>query len=101
MSPSQNLERRTLAALGCITVVPGAIGAWRREALERLGGFPVDTLAEDQDLTISCQKAGYTRALRQRGDCVDRGAGHDQGARQAALPLGLRHACNACGSTAR
>ena len=57
---SQNLERRTLAALRCITVVPGAIGAWRREALERLGGFPVDTLAEDQDLTISCQKAGYT-----------------------------------------
>ncbi len=57
---SQNLERRTLAALGCITVVPGAIGAWRRVALERLGGFPVDTLAEDQDLTISCQKAGYT-----------------------------------------
>jgi len=57
---SQNLERRTLAALGCITVVPGAIGAWRREALERLGGFPIDTLAEDQDLTISCQKAGYT-----------------------------------------
>jgi cellulose synthase/poly-beta-1,6-N-acetylglucosamine synthase-like glycosyltransferase/peptidoglycan/xylan/chitin deacetylase (PgdA/CDA1 family)/spore germination protein YaaH len=57
---SQNLERRTLAALGCITVVPGAIGAWRRETLERLGGFPIDTLAEDQDLTISCQKAGYT-----------------------------------------
>jgi cellulose synthase/poly-beta-1,6-N-acetylglucosamine synthase-like glycosyltransferase len=57
---SQNLERRTLAALGCITVVPGAIGAWRRKALEKLGGFPVDTLAEDQDLTIALQKAGYT-----------------------------------------
>jgi cellulose synthase/poly-beta-1,6-N-acetylglucosamine synthase-like glycosyltransferase len=57
---SQNLERRTLAALGCITVVPGAIGAWKREALERLGGFPVDTLAEDQDLTISLLEAGYT-----------------------------------------
>jgi cellulose synthase/poly-beta-1,6-N-acetylglucosamine synthase-like glycosyltransferase/peptidoglycan/xylan/chitin deacetylase (PgdA/CDA1 family) len=57
---SQNLERRALASLGCITVVPGAIGAWRREALQRLGGFPVDTLAEDQDLTIAVQKAGYT-----------------------------------------
>jgi cellulose synthase/poly-beta-1,6-N-acetylglucosamine synthase-like glycosyltransferase len=56
---SQNLERRELAALGCITVVPGAIGAWRREALERLGGFPPDTLAEDQDLTISMLRAGY------------------------------------------
>lgn len=57
---SQNLERRALATLGCITVVPGAIGAWRRAALEQLGGFPLDTLAEDQDLTIALQKAGYT-----------------------------------------
>ena len=57
---SQNLERRALAALGCITVVPGAIGAWRREALERMGGFPLDTLAEDQDLTLTLLTAGYT-----------------------------------------
>ncbi len=56
---AQNLERRALAALGCITVVPGAVGAWRREALAKLGDFPVDTLAEDQDLTIAIQKAGY------------------------------------------
>jgi len=57
---SQNLERRALAALGCITVVPGAIGAWRREALEQLSGFPMDTLAEDQDLTMALLKAGFT-----------------------------------------
>jgi cellulose synthase/poly-beta-1,6-N-acetylglucosamine synthase-like glycosyltransferase len=56
---AQNLERRALAALGAITVVPGAVGAWRRDALEQLGGFPADTLAEDQDLTIAVQKAGY------------------------------------------
>lgn len=56
---AQNLERRALAALGAITVVPGAVGAWRREALEQLGGFPGDTLAEDQDLTLAIQKAGY------------------------------------------
>ena len=49
----QNLERRALAVLGCITVVPGAIGAWKREALERWAASPLDTLAEDQDLTIS------------------------------------------------
>jgi peptidoglycan-N-acetylglucosamine deacetylase len=56
---AQNLERRALAALGAITVVPGAVGAWRREALDRFGGFPADTLAEDQDLTLAVQKAGY------------------------------------------
>jgi cellulose synthase/poly-beta-1,6-N-acetylglucosamine synthase-like glycosyltransferase len=56
---AQNLERRALAALDAITVVPGAVGAWRRTALEQLGGFPTDTLAEDQDLTLAVQKAGY------------------------------------------
>ncbi|HUZ12626.1 MAG TPA: glycosyltransferase [Caulobacteraceae bacterium] len=56
---AQNLERRALAALGAVTVVPGAVGAWRRTALEALGGYPADTLAEDQDLTIACQRAGW------------------------------------------
>ena len=56
---AQNLERRALSALDTLTVVPGAVGAWRREALIKLGGFPADTLAEDQDLTIAVQTAGY------------------------------------------
>jgi cellulose synthase/poly-beta-1,6-N-acetylglucosamine synthase-like glycosyltransferase len=57
---AQNLERRALAALGAVTVVPGAVGAWRRAALEELGGYPSDTLAEDQDLTLAVQRAGWT-----------------------------------------
>jgi cellulose synthase/poly-beta-1,6-N-acetylglucosamine synthase-like glycosyltransferase len=56
---AQNLERRALAALGAVTVVPGAVGAWRKSAIEALGGYPDDTLAEDQDLTIACQRAGW------------------------------------------
>jgi cellulose synthase/poly-beta-1,6-N-acetylglucosamine synthase-like glycosyltransferase/peptidoglycan/xylan/chitin deacetylase (PgdA/CDA1 family) len=56
---AQNLERRALAALGAVTVVPGAVGAWRTSALAALGGYPHDTLAEDQDLTIACQRAGW------------------------------------------
>jgi peptidoglycan/xylan/chitin deacetylase (PgdA/CDA1 family)/GT2 family glycosyltransferase len=56
---AQNLERRALAALGAVTVVPGAVGAWRRTALEELGGYPGDTLAEDQDLTLAVQRAGW------------------------------------------
>ncbi|MGH7017584.1 MAG: glycosyltransferase, partial [Caulobacteraceae bacterium] len=56
---AQNLERRALAALGAVTVVPGAVGAWRRQALEALGGYPSDTLAEDQDLTLAFQGAGW------------------------------------------
>ncbi|HEX4294302.1 MAG TPA: glycosyltransferase [Rhizomicrobium sp.] len=56
---AQNLERRALAALKTLTVVPGAVGAWRRSVLMQLGGFPLDTLAEDQDLTIAVQRAGF------------------------------------------
>jgi cellulose synthase/poly-beta-1,6-N-acetylglucosamine synthase-like glycosyltransferase/spore germination protein YaaH/peptidoglycan/xylan/chitin deacetylase (PgdA/CDA1 family) len=56
---AQNLERRALAALGAVTVVPGAVGAWRREVLTALGGYPADTLAEDQDLTLAVQRAGW------------------------------------------
>ncbi len=56
---AQNLERRALAALGAVTVVPGAVGAWRREALTDVGGYPADTLAEDQDLTLALQRAGW------------------------------------------
>jgi cellulose synthase/poly-beta-1,6-N-acetylglucosamine synthase-like glycosyltransferase len=63
---AQNLERRALATLGCITVVPGAVGAWRREAVVKLGGFPSNTLAEDQDLTIMVQRAGYKALFDQQ-----------------------------------
>jgi cellulose synthase/poly-beta-1,6-N-acetylglucosamine synthase-like glycosyltransferase/peptidoglycan/xylan/chitin deacetylase (PgdA/CDA1 family)/spore germination protein YaaH len=56
---AQNLERRALTRFDAITVVPGAVGAWRRAALDAVGGYPVDTLAEDQDLTIAIQRAGW------------------------------------------
>jgi cellulose synthase/poly-beta-1,6-N-acetylglucosamine synthase-like glycosyltransferase len=53
-----NLERRAFAALNCITVVPGAIGAWRKTAVEEAGYFQEDTLAEDTDLTLSLLRNG-------------------------------------------
>ncbi len=56
---AQNLERRALSALDTLTVVPGAVGAWRRDVLRELGGYPAETLAEDQDLTIAVQTRGY------------------------------------------
>jgi peptidoglycan/xylan/chitin deacetylase (PgdA/CDA1 family)/spore germination protein YaaH/GT2 family glycosyltransferase len=56
---AQNLERRALAGFDAMTVVPGAVGAWRRAAIDAVGGYPEDTLAEDQDLTIAIQRAGW------------------------------------------
>jgi cellulose synthase/poly-beta-1,6-N-acetylglucosamine synthase-like glycosyltransferase/spore germination protein YaaH/peptidoglycan/xylan/chitin deacetylase (PgdA/CDA1 family) len=62
---AQNLERRALARLGGMTVVPGAVGAWRKAAIMEVGGYPPDTLAEDQDLTIAIQRAGWKVAYDQ------------------------------------
>lgn len=54
-----NLDRRALDLLNAITVVPGAVGAWRKDLIVRLGGFGHDTLAEDTDLTLSIRRLGY------------------------------------------
>jgi peptidoglycan-N-acetylglucosamine deacetylase len=54
-----NLDRRAYAQWNCITVVPGAVSAIRRQALDDAGGFCTDTLAEDTDLTLSLHKQGY------------------------------------------
>src|SRR5206468_2935696 len=59
---SQNLDRRAFNLLNCVTVVPGAVGAWRRELIEQVGGFNDLTLAEDADLTMSIRKLGYSIA---------------------------------------
>ncbi len=56
---SQNFDRRAFANINAVTVVPGAIGAFRKKAIEDAGGFTTDTLAEDCDLTIRIIRAGY------------------------------------------
>src|ERR1035437_1289605 len=63
---SQNLDRRAFALLNCITVIPGAVGAWRRSVILEAGGFTSDTLAEDQDLTITIRKMGHEIAFAER-----------------------------------
>ena len=56
---SQNFDRMAYDYINTITVVPGAIGAFRGSALKEIGGFDVDTLAEDCDLTLRLLRAGY------------------------------------------
>ncbi|MCZ4224279.1 glycosyltransferase [Pedobacter rhodius] len=56
---AQNMDRRAFDLLNTITVVPGAIGAFRKDAVLEVGAFTVDTLAEDCDLTMRILKAGY------------------------------------------
>ena len=56
---SQNFDRRGYDLLNCITVVPGAVGAMRREAVLAVGGYTHDTLAEDTDLTWKLRRSGW------------------------------------------
>jgi cellulose synthase/poly-beta-1,6-N-acetylglucosamine synthase-like glycosyltransferase len=54
-----NLDRRLFDVLRCMPTVPGAIGAFRREALLDAGGVSGATLAEDTDLTLAVGRAGW------------------------------------------
>lgn len=56
---SQNFERRALNTMGAVSVVPGAIGAWRVSAVSEAGGYQTDTVAEDADLTMALLRNGY------------------------------------------
>lgn len=56
---SQNFDRNAFDYVNAILVVPGAIGAFRKTAMDEIGGFSTDTLAEDCDLTVRIIRAGY------------------------------------------
>ncbi|TDD38572.1 bifunctional polysaccharide deacetylase/glycosyltransferase family 2 protein [Saccharopolyspora elongata] len=54
-----NLDRRVYDVLHCTPTAPGALGAFRRSAILEIGGVSDDTLAEDTDLTMALERAGW------------------------------------------
>src|SRR5207237_800481 len=56
---SQNLDRRAFDLINSVSVVPGAVGAWRRAAIVEAGGYTTDTMAEDMDLTWRIRRMGW------------------------------------------
>ncbi|MEM2907017.1 MAG: glycosyltransferase family 2 protein, partial [Candidatus Odinarchaeota archaeon] len=56
---SINIQRRGEGYLNKLTVVPGPLGAFRKNVLKEVGLYSPDTFAEDADLTLSILKAGY------------------------------------------
>jgi cellulose synthase/poly-beta-1,6-N-acetylglucosamine synthase-like glycosyltransferase len=54
-----NLIKNGMSRAGCMAVVPGALGAWRKSAVEAVGGFSSATLGEDRDITMALIRAGY------------------------------------------
>ena len=53
------IDRRAQDFLGCILVAPGALSAFRREAVEEAGSLNTETLAEDTDLTLQLHRLGW------------------------------------------
>jgi cellulose synthase/poly-beta-1,6-N-acetylglucosamine synthase-like glycosyltransferase/peptidoglycan/xylan/chitin deacetylase (PgdA/CDA1 family) len=53
-----NLDRRMYDVLQCMPTIPGAVGAFRRDVLEEVGGVSGATLAEDTDLTLAIGRLG-------------------------------------------
>ena len=53
------LMRRALDVVGCMPVVSGNIGAYRRDVLDAVGPLRTDTLGEDLELTWRVHRAGY------------------------------------------
>ncbi|MEV6488955.1 bifunctional polysaccharide deacetylase/glycosyltransferase family 2 protein, partial [Actinoplanes sp. NPDC051633] len=54
-----NLDRRMSDVGRCMATVPGAVGAFRRAAVEDVGGVSAQTLAEDTDFTMAIIRAGW------------------------------------------
>ncbi|KFF12995.1 glycosyl transferase family 2 [Chryseobacterium soli] len=67
---SQNFDRLAYAYINAITVIPGAIGAFKRSVIGEVGGYSSDTLAEDCDITVKILRKGYTVANENRAVAI-------------------------------
>ena len=65
---SQNIDRKAFGYINSITIVPGAIGAYRKNAINIAGGFTSDTLSEDCDLTMRLLKCGFK--IKNEGNAI-------------------------------
>jgi cellulose synthase/poly-beta-1,6-N-acetylglucosamine synthase-like glycosyltransferase len=54
-----NMPRRAQGFIAAVNIVPGPVGLFRREALDEVGGYDIDTFAEDADLTLKIMEVGW------------------------------------------
>ena len=85
--------------MDAIGIVPGACSAWRRSALEEIGGFSEDTLAEDADATMTSAAARLRRPQREPRHRRHRGPGNHCAAGSSSGSAGRSATSRCCGST--
>lgn len=54
-----NLVRRSQGYFSAVNIIPGPLGLFRRSILNEIGGYELDTFAEDCDITIKLLIHGY------------------------------------------
>lgn len=54
-----NMARRAQGFMRAVNIIPGPLGVFRREELLRVGGYEMDTFAEDADLTLKLLAHGW------------------------------------------
>jgi cellulose synthase/poly-beta-1,6-N-acetylglucosamine synthase-like glycosyltransferase len=54
-----NMARRAQGFMRAVNIIPGPLGIFRREELLRVGGYEMDTFAEDADLTLKLLAQGW------------------------------------------
>lgn len=54
-----NMARQAQAFFRSVAIVPGPLGLFRRSALVEVGGYEMDTFAEDADLTLRILERGW------------------------------------------
>ncbi len=67
---AQNIDRRAMELFNSMMVVPGAIGAWRADAVRAAGLYTNDTVTEDADLTVAVIRAGYSVRFVEQAEAV-------------------------------
>ena len=97
---SQNMEKRAFDLLNCITVVPGALGAWRKTGHRSRGRHHCGHRCRRRRPDYRHSPPRMAHQLRRRSHRLDRSSGHRRRSNSPALPLDLSAHCNLSGSTA-
>jgi cellulose synthase/poly-beta-1,6-N-acetylglucosamine synthase-like glycosyltransferase/peptidoglycan/xylan/chitin deacetylase (PgdA/CDA1 family) len=66
---SQNFDKIGMDKLNAVAVIPGAIGAFRKDLVIQVGKYKTDTLAEDTNLTIDLLRLGKIIRYEKNARC--------------------------------
>ena len=70
-SGGYQVDQQARMNLGLVVQYGGTVGGVRRRALESVGGWRIDTLAEDTDATFRLLRGGWKTVYQNRSECYE------------------------------